>query len=193
MKPRAQAGGAPPRTPRGLRPCDPPGKTKAPMKAKPTPIPSRWSGLSRTRCSGAYRALGLHFHLTQPRPVWVTSLNELTGKLGHRPLVRTRGSVYCLPWKNTPFRSWPTWRANRAKESTRTGSPAAMSRTPRNRKGSQAFARVSMRHCESHHGTSEYGEPPLPGELIRLGVEFRQHTGVGRYGRGRRVRGCGFR
>jgi len=32
-----------------------------------------------TLIAGAYHARGLHFHLTQPRPVWVTSLNDLTG------------------------------------------------------------------------------------------------------------------
>ena len=41
--------------------------------------PSRWSGRGETRSSGVYRTIGLHFHLAHPRPVWVTSLNGLTG------------------------------------------------------------------------------------------------------------------
>jgi len=41
-------------------------------------------GPGHTRCWGATRTLGLHFHLTQPRPVWVTSLNELTGAPGSK-------------------------------------------------------------------------------------------------------------
>src|SRR6266849_2292717 len=44
-------------------------------------------------------------------------------------------------------------RANRAKESTSTGSPAMMSRPPRNRNGSQPLTGVSMRQRDIHHGT----------------------------------------
>src|SRR5579864_3573846 len=44
-------------------------------------------------------------------------------------------------------------RANRAKESTSTGSPARMSRPPRNRNGSQPLIGVSMRQRDIHHGT----------------------------------------
>ncbi len=42
----------------------------------------RWSGLSITCCKWASHDPGLHFHLTQPRPVWATSLNDLTGVVG---------------------------------------------------------------------------------------------------------------
>ena len=42
--------------------------------------PSRWSGPNSTLLTGVKNTLGLHFHLTQPRPVWVTSLNDLTGE-----------------------------------------------------------------------------------------------------------------
>ena len=106
MKPRARAGGAPPRTPRGLRPCDPLGKTKPPWKAKPMPIPSRWSGLSCTRCPGAYRASGLRFHLTQPRPVWVTSLNDLTGSTNWARLGLILGVGVC-----SNVQLWPPTRS----------------------------------------------------------------------------------
>lgn len=72
-----------PRTPRGLRPCDPKIKTLPKKETKLEPSrPSRWSGLSITFCKWASHALGLHFQLTQPRPVWVTSLNDLTIRHG---------------------------------------------------------------------------------------------------------------
>src|SRR6476620_6381724 len=41
--------------------------------------PSLWSGQKTTQSTGAPHLCGLHSYLTQPTPVWVTSLNELTG------------------------------------------------------------------------------------------------------------------
>jgi hypothetical protein len=44
--------------------------------------PFKQTRRKRTRWIGAYRTSGLHFYLIQPRAVWVTSLNELTGRHG---------------------------------------------------------------------------------------------------------------
>ena len=68
---------APPRTRGGFAPATPKAfHERIDWKHR---APSRWSGPNSTLLTGVKNTLGLHFHLTQPRPVWVTSLNDLTG------------------------------------------------------------------------------------------------------------------
>jgi hypothetical protein len=75
--------GALPHALRGLRPCDP--KPSYERKISERFVPSRWSGPDRIgnqqellRC---LRASGLHLYLTQPKLVWVTSLDDLTRRV----------------------------------------------------------------------------------------------------------------
>ena len=77
--PSCPAWGSRPAPQRGLRPCDPQNLPIRCGKGKES-RPSLWSAQKCTRSSGGYRASGLHSYLSQPRPVWVTSLNGLTGQ-----------------------------------------------------------------------------------------------------------------